>query len=111
MGKECFKLEQEFYDETAFDIHTDFQKLSPEQQGQCKAFYRLINPYVIESILTKDSNNNIVFVLECAKVSRGIIEVLLRCSLMHGEVNPANSASEVYKYAYYVLAMVLKKLM
>ena len=29
---------------------------------------------------------------------------------MHGEITPDNSSSEVYKYAYYVLAAVLKKL-
>lgn len=62
--------------------------------------------------MTKDRENNIVFIAERAKVSRGIIEVLylLRCSLMHGEVTPDGNSSEVYKYAYFVLASVLKKL-
>ena len=40
------------------------------------------------------------------------IEVLylLRCSLMHGEVFPDNNAMEVYKYAYSILAAILKKM-
>jgi len=108
-----FKFEQDYYEETAFDVHSDFQRLGNERQGQCKAFYKEICPYVTESILSKDTSNNIVFVAERDKVSRGIVEILylLRCSLMHGEVSPDNSSNEVYKYAYSILTAVLKKLM
>ncbi len=108
-----FSFEQEKYDETALDVHSDFLRLGLEQQGQCKAFYKEVCPYVIESVLYKDRDNNIRFVAERAKVSRGIIEVLylLRCSLMHGEVTPDNNSAEVYKYAYYVLAKILKKML
>jgi len=107
-----FEFEQEYYEETALDLHSDFLRLGIEQQGQCKAFYKEVCPYVTESVLGKDGANNVVFITERAKVSRGIVEVLylLRCSLMHGEVNPDYSAGEVYKYAYYVLSTVLKKL-
>lgn len=107
-----FSFEQEVYDETALDVHGDFLRLGSEQQGQCKAFYKEVCPYVTESVLTTDRDNDIVFVEERSKVSRGIVEILylLRCSLMHGEVFPDNSANEVYKYAYLVLASVLKKL-
>lgn len=106
-----FQFEQDRYDETELDVHADFLRLSIEQQGQCRAFYKEVCPYVIESVLEKDRDNNIQFVAEREKVSRGIIEVLylLRCSLMHGEVMPDNNSSEVYKYAYYVLAEILKK--
>lgn len=108
-----FSFEQEKYDETALDVHPDFLRLGLEQQGQCKAFYKEIRPYVIESVLYKGRDNTIRFIDERAKVSRGIIEVLylLRCSLMHGELTPDNNSSEVYKYAYYVLAAILKKMM
>lgn len=107
-----FKFEQEAYEETALDVHADFLRLGIEQQGQCKAFYKEICPYVTESVLTKDRDNNIIFISERAKVSRGIVEVLylIRCSLMHGEVTPDSNSSKVYKYAYYVLAAVLKKM-
>jgi hypothetical protein len=109
---EYFRFEQDAYDETALDIHGDFQRLGSEQQGQCKAFYKEICPFVTESILTKDRDNNIIFISERAKVSRGIVEIiyLLRCSLMHGDVSPDNSSSEVYKYAYNILSAILKKL-
>lgn len=108
-----FSFEQDTYEETALDIHADFLRLGAEQQGQCRAFYREICPYVIESVLANDRDNNVIFIPERAKVSRGIIEVLylLRCSLMHGEVYPNDSSIEVYKYAYYVLATILKKLL
>lgn len=107
-----FQFEQERYDEMELDVHADFLRLGIEQQGQCKAFYKEVCPYVTESILTKDRNNNVVFIAERAKVSRGIIEVLylLRCSLMHGEVFPDANAIEVYKYAYYILSAILKNL-
>lgn len=107
-----FHFEQDTYEENELDVHADFLRLGEEQQGQCKAFYKEICPYVTESVLTKDSDNNVVFITERSKVSRGIIEVLylLRCSLMHGEVSLDNSSSEVYKYAYYILSAVLKKL-
>lgn len=107
-----FQFEQDRYDEMELDVHADFLRLGIEQQGQCKAFYKEVCPYVTESILTKDRNNNVVFIGERAKVSRGIIEVLylLRCSLMHGEVFPDANAIEVYKYAYYILSAILKNL-
>lgn len=110
---EYFRFEQDTYDETALDIHADFRRLGSEQQGQCKAFYKEIRPYVMESVLDRDRENNIIFITERAKVSRGIIEVLylLRCSLLHGEVTPDNSSAEVYKCAYYILAAVLRKLL
>lgn len=107
-----FYFEQNMYQETELDIHADFQRLGEEQRGQCKAFYKEICPYVIESVLTKDQENNVMFISERAKVSRGIIEVLylLRCSLMHGEVSPDSNSGEVYKCAYNILKAILKKL-
>lgn len=109
---EYFRFEQNAYDKTQIEIHPDFTKLGAEQQGQCLAFYKEVCPYVTESVLTKDRYNKIVFITERAKVSRGLIEVLylLRCSLMHGEVFPDQNSIEVYKYAYYLLIAVLKKL-
>lgn len=110
---EHFRFEQDVYDESVLDAHPDFVKLGPEQRGQCKAFYKEVCPYVTESVLTKSRENQIVFITERAKVSRGIIEVLylLRCSLMHGEVFPDKNSIEVYKYAYYILSSILKKLL
>ena len=71
-----FQFEQEKYDETALGVHSDFLRLGVEQQGQCKAFYKEVCPYVIESVLCKERDNSIVFISERSKVSRGIIEVL-----------------------------------
>lgn len=107
-----FEYNQNNYDLSIIESHPDFQKLSPEQQGQCKAFYKEIKPYNTESVLTSDKNGKTVFIEERARVSRGIVEVLylLRCSLMHGEVKPSKNASEVYKYAYLVLFAILKNM-
>lgn len=99
-----------FCDEYALDIHVDFKHLGAEQQGQCLAFYREIVPYKNESVICKDRNNNITFIPERSRVSRGVIEVLylLRCSLMHREVYPDTYSLEVYKNAYYILNIILK---
>lgn len=106
-----FSFEQDTYQEQELDAHADFNRLGTEQKGQCKAFYRDVNPYATESIMTT-KDKKVVFVDDKSKVSRGIVETLylLRCSLMHGEVYPSKTAVEVYKYAYYVLSAVLKKL-
>lgn len=107
-----FNFVQERYNINELDAHSDFKKLTSEQQGQCKALYKEVCPYVIMSVIEKDKDNNINFIAERSKVSIGIIEVLylLRCSLMHGEVMPDNNSLEVYKYAYYLLAGILKKM-
>lgn len=107
-----FQLEQSSYTFSEIEVHPDFKKLSAEKQGQCKAFYDDIRPYSIESVIERNENNKPIFIEERSKVSRGVVEVLylLRCSLMHGEVSPNQASSEVYKYAYYVLAAILKKM-
>ena len=107
-----FQFEQDRYNENELDVYSDFKKLTLEQQGQCKAFYKEVCPYGIMSVIEKDKDNNINFIAERSKVSIGIIEVLylLRCSLMHGEVTPDNNSLEVYKYAYNLLAGILKKM-
>lgn len=58
-----FNFEQDKYEESELDIHADFLRLREEQQGQCKAFYKEVCLYVIESILCKDRNNNVVFIV------------------------------------------------
>lgn len=108
---EYFRFEQDIYDEKALDMHPDLKQLSSEQQGQCKALYSEIRPYFMESVLARDQEE-VIFISDRAKVSRAIIEVLylLRCSLMHGEVEPDRNSAEVYKYAYYILATIMKNM-
>lgn len=107
-----FQFEQTSYTFSEIEAHPDFKRLSAEKQGQCRAFYKDVRPYSIESVIGKDKDNNPIFIEERSKVSRGVVEVLylLRCSLMHGEVSPNQTSSEVYKYAYYVLVAILKKM-
>lgn len=49
-----FSFEQEKYDETALHIHPDLLRLGSERQRQCKAFYKEVCPYVIESVICKN---------------------------------------------------------
>lgn len=108
-----FEFEQESYNEIEIDRHSDFLSMADSNQKRFKAFYKEVRPYIIENILTRNSRTNeVVFIDDRTKVSQGIIEVLylLRCSLMHGDVFPDKVTSEVYKFAYNILAMTLKKL-
>ena len=84
-----------------------------------KYFYGEINPYTIESVLKKTVSDkdkniflNIHFIDNNEKISMALVDILylLRCSLMHGEVLPDKNSIEVYKYAYEILAMILKKM-
>lgn len=108
-----FSLEQDNYDMHSLEVHADFQRLTEEQRGQCLALYREVCPYVVESILETDENDTISFSSDRDKTSRGIIEVLylLRCSMLHGNIFPNEASNRVYKYAYSVLATVLKKML
>jgi len=111
-----FSFIQDNYDIDELQRHGDFFNLSDERKLQCLANYRMICPYISESILSSETTAKILgefgFVNDNIKISRGIVEILylLRCSLMHGELSPDRNASEVFKYAYEILVAVLKKL-
>lgn len=114
-----FQLYQESYNEIELENNSDFKKLSDEKKLQLKYFYGEINPYTIESVLKKTVSDkdkniflNIHFIDNNEKISMALVDILylLRCSLMHGEVLPDKNSIEVYKYAYEILAMILKKM-
>ncbi len=46
-----FNFVQERYNINELDAHSDFKKLTSEQQGQCKALYKEVCPYVIMSVI------------------------------------------------------------
>ena len=114
-----FQLLQESYNEIELENNSDFKRLSDEKKFQLKYFYGEINPYTIESVLKKSVSDrdkniflNIHFIDNNEKILMALVDILylLRCSLMHGEVSPDKNAMEVYKYAYEILAMILKKM-
>ena len=116
-GGDIFSFGQDNYNLDELSVHPDFVKLSEECKAQCIANYRQVNPFITENLLTSDSDKKTFwgtnFVNDSYKISRGIVEVLylLRCSLMHGELSPDRNSAEVYRYAYEILATVLKKLL
>ncbi len=114
-GSERFSYNQTAYDETALQQQLLARGLSEECQQQCMALYKDISPYIIKSVLDETSDKkfgDVAFISNIDEVCAGVIDVLylLRCALMHGELTPNKSSSEVYEQAYYVLMMVLKKL-
>lgn len=115
-----FQLSQENYNEVELESNNDFKKLSDERKLQLKYFYGEVNPYTIESIIKKSISDNDVnifldihFVDNNEKIGIALIDILylLRCSLMHGQVSPDKNAMEVYKYAYEILSIILKKML
>lgn len=116
-GATIFNFVQERFDLDELSINPQFTALRSECQRKCIELYRSVSPYLIETVLTNSSPNiecsSVRFVNDITKVSRGVIDVLylLRCSLMHGDVHLNNTTLEVYKYSYYVLSAILKKLL
>jgi hypothetical protein len=111
-----FSCEQELYDEDFISRHPDFAQLSPELQRKAIGLYREVNPYLYESIISTERPNLQIgayfFINNPNKIACGLIEVLyrLRCSLMHGDISPSESAMSVYENAYYILKAVLKRI-
>lgn len=115
-----FQLLQDSYNEIELENNNDFKKLPNEKRSHLKYFYSEINPYTNESVLKKtvsDGDKNIFlgihFVDSNEKIGIALIDVLylLRCSLMHGQILPDKNAMEVYKYAYEILATILRKML
>lgn len=121
-GVEIFHFEQDEYDEEALQQQSVYVSLTPTQQESCLRCYGKMTPYVIESVLSKpedvgspDRSKKIgaySFVKDDVKISRAIVVVLymLRCCLAHGDFSPDEASNNVYKYAYEVLCIPLKKL-
>ena len=115
-GKIIFDFTQKRYDIDELSINPQFTSLHSDCQRRCIEKYRSVSPYLIESVLMNTDPfidcSGIKFIEDTTKVSRGIIDVLylLRCSLMHGDIETNALAMDVYKYAYYILTAVLKKL-
>lgn len=121
-GVEIFHFEQDEYDEEALQQQSVYVSLTPTQRESCLRCYGKMTPYVIESVLSKpedvgspDRSKKIgaySFVKDDVKISRAIVVVLymLRCCLAHGDFSPDEASNNVYKYAYEVLCIPLKKL-
>lgn len=116
-GNTIFDFTQERFDIEELTINPQFIALNEYCQRSCVELYRSVSPYLTESVLTSSMPNidcsGVKFIKDTTKFSRGVIDVLylLRCSLMHGDVAPNQANMQVYKNAYYVLAVILKKLL
>lgn len=113
---EIFKFEQDEYDAEALKQQASFAALTDTQKSKCLEMYKLLSPYIMESVL--DSSETAVkmgaysFVNDVDKISGAIIKILysLRCALAHGDIAPDVQSNSVYRYAYEVLVSPLKKL-
>ena len=114
-----FRLEQEAYNDLALETSSDFDNLSDGQQKNClMQLYRNVNPYTYYSIIHRNKKDKkfklgeVTFIGDTEKISISIIEILfmLRNSLIHGNVEPNENNSKVYKFAYSLLYTVLKKM-
>jgi len=62
--------------------------------------------------ITIDIEKNLFFTDDKEKVTKAIIQLIydLRCKLFHGELEPTNSNSNAYKYAYQIQKILIKEL-
>lgn len=115
-GIEILRYEQDEYNVADLMQQSAFQRLSGERQRKCQDCYKTLMPYIKTSILATEDSHLAVgtyrFVNDVSKISQCIITVLymLRCCLAHGDISPDESANAVYRYAYEILCMPLKKL-
>lgn len=115
-GVVVFAFEQESYDIEVLRQQSDFISLTQTQKQQCENCYKELIPYHVHSILYSGTDAKKIgaynFISDAEKISEAIIIILymLRCCLAHGDISPDESANEVYKYAYEVLCVPLKKL-
>jgi hypothetical protein len=115
-GEELFFFEQEEHNEDVLRQQGTFAALSSEQQRKCLECYLELRPYIIESVLNQSDNAKNIgiyrFVNNNNKISRAIILILylLRCALAHGDISPNDASNNVYRYAYEVLVLPIKKL-
>ena len=108
--------------QTKFDFNeiereSNYLALSPERQSILKSKYKEIDPYLQISLLDNNCANPTLcgafkFTNIEEKIVKGVIEMLylLRCVLFHGELVPNEGAREIYKYAYEILLVILKKI-
>lgn len=114
---------QEKHDFDELASRTSFQALTIERRAQAEQCYYRIRPYFSRSVLFSGENRGqedenvrkigiYEFVNDDILLSKAIIEIiyLLRCSLAHGDISPDKNANNVYRYAYELLAITLKKM-
>lgn len=115
-GSEILRYEQDEYNLDDLMQQSAFKRLSTERQQKCKNCYEKLTPYIITSILASGDDHQAIgkynFVNDVGKISQAIITVLymLRCCLAHGDISPDESSNTVYRYAYEILCLPLKKL-
>lgn len=115
-GNSIFQFEQNEHNEDMLTSQDAFKSLAPVQKEKCLLCYRALCPYINESILDASEHakqfGSYNFVNDVNKISRAIVIILymLRCCLAHGDIVPDEAANKVFKYAYEVLVVPLKKL-
>lgn len=70
---------------------------------------RLIRP---NNSMTIDAKKHIYFTNDFDLVSKGVVQLLyeLRCKLFHGELDPIESNSGIYRFAYEIQKILIKEL-
>ena len=115
-GVEILRHEQDEYDLDNLKQQSAFSQLSSERQTKCVACYKKLTPYINYSVLATGDQKIAIgaynFINDIGKISQAIITILymLRCCLAHGDISPDESTNKVFRYAYEVLVVPLKKL-
>lgn len=119
---EVFRYEQVGFDENKLKQQSSYNLLTVTQQQTILRCYRRLIPYHKKNVLNTLTNpsatnttriGNYDFIKDIEEISKAIITVLymIRCCLAHGDFTPDALSQNVYRYAYEVLLMPLKKLL
>lgn len=99
------------------ETHTQFLRLTPNQQINLKRCYEEINPKKSVNLLSRDPDDciemdNYRFITDRELICKATIEILykLRNGLFHGEIVPDKDTNKVYEPAYHILYMLIQAL-
>lgn len=117
-GRTIVKIEVQNCKEETLTAHPDFAKCSDKEKENLKKCLSAIFPKKPISIISPDPKKGIhiygdlYMVKDVNLIAQGIITMFyeLRCKLFHGELDPTDSNSSIYRHAYHMLYLLIKEL-
>lgn len=119
-NRTIFQESQNKYNVEELKNFRDFSKLTSIRKEDLLLFYKKINPRLIINYEELNPNigfcidevhRQVYFINDLNIISEGIIEIiyLLRCKIFHGEMTPNENNKLIYRYAYNLLNIIVKK--
>ncbi len=111
-----FLFNQKKYDWEEIESNAEYKHLSQKRKNNLEHLYLRINPRLIlnmEEVKNRgiELGEKVFFINNKELISKAIIEILylLRCKIFHGEMIPSDNNKLIYKNAYQILSVIIKK--